>query len=363
MKLLIDAHVLDDLSQGSKTYLKGLYTSVLKTDHDDEFYFATNSSASVPREIGGQANVRNLQYASHNRFMRLGWEIPQMVKKNRIEWAHYQYISPVVKSCSELVTIHDLLFLDYPEYFPLDYRLIKNFLFKRSARRAEWVLTVSEYSRQALMRHYGIDPDRIIVTPNGILDLFWEKENGENDACERYGLKNYILYVSRIEPRKNHLGLLKSYLELQLWKQGIQLVYVGGVGIRTQEFERQYQALSTEIKGMIIFLNDLSAADLKSIYHQSLLFVYPSFAEGFGIPPLEALACGANVICSNTTAMAEFEFLGERLFNPSNGEELKQKIEYFLKNPESNRAGITLDDLKLKYSWDSAAKKFLAIFN
>jgi glycosyltransferase involved in cell wall biosynthesis len=361
MNFFVDGHVLDDLSQGSKTYLKGLYTSLFDLDHEDDFFVATNQLSSFENEMKSHSNVHRLQYDSHNKFVRLGWEIPQLINRNKIDWAHFQYISPVVKTTSEIVTIHDLLFLDYPEYFSLNYRIVKNYLFKRSATRAEWVLTVSEYSKQALIRHYKINPERIVITPNGILDLFLDASDGPKDACSKRGLGQFILYVSRIEPRKNQLGLLRSYLDLQLWKQGIQLVYVGGVGIRTPEFEKLYQSLDENIKPMIFFFNDLSLPELKQFYKNCDLFVYPSFAEGFGIPPLEAVACGSNVICSNTTAMSEFQFMGDRLFNPLDREEMTQKIDYFLKNKGTDINAMQVY-VKTHYSWNIAAERFLRLF-
>ena len=363
MRLLVDGHVLDDLSQGSKTYLNGLYNAVFKVDHQTEYYVATNHLSSFQKGFDKRFNVHHLQYKSHNKFLRLGWEIPRAIRANKLDWAHYQYISPALKTSQEIVTIHDLLFLDYPEYFPVEYRVVKNFLFKRSARRAEWVLTVSEHSKNALVRHYDISPEKIIITPNGILDLFWEESQNEIALGQHpFGIQEYILYVSRIEPRKNQLGLLRAYLNLKLWDKGIQLVFVGGVGIKTPEFDSMYENLSEKVKGMIVFLRDVPAIELKWLYKNCLLFVYPSFAEGFGIPPLEALACGANVICSNTTAMAEFDFLKERSFDPNVLEEMTQKIEYFLDNPDRARSGITMEFLKTHYSWETAARRFLAIF-
>ena len=363
MKLLVDAHVFDDLSQGSKTYLMGLYAAVLSLDSKDDFYFATESKSSLARELENYPNSHHLQYRFHNKFFRLGWDITGLIRKNKIDWAHFQYISPARKTCPEIVTVHDLLFLDFPEYFPQDYRLAKNFLFKRSAKRAEWVLTVSEFSKKALIEHYGLDPERIILTPNGILDFFWEEDHQVAAIASRDDLDKYILYVSRFEPRKNQLGLLEAYLKLGLWKQGIKLVYVGGTGIRTHEFQERYQALDGKIKRSILFLEDLQLPDLKWLYKNCLLFVYPSFAEGFGIPPLEALACGANVVCSNTTAMSEFRFLGERLFDPNNVEEMLHKIDFFLKNPASGNGLAIREHIKAHYSWDVAARQFLSIFS
>lgn len=362
MRFLVDAHVFDDLSQGSKTYLKGLYSSVLTTDRKDNFYFATNTIEGFEKELEHFENSHHIRYSGHNKFFRLGWEIPLLVKRNKIDWAHFQYISPVQKSCKEIVTIHDVLFLDFPEYFPQDYRLFKNFLFRRSARRAEWVLTVSEYSKRALIKHYGIDEQKIIITPNGILDFFWGPRILKSDVASRNGLEKFILYVSRFEPRKNQVGLLRSYLGLNLWKQGIQLVLVGGKGISTPEFKKCYDGLDARIKKKIFFLEDLSLTDLKWLYENCLLFVYPSFAEGFGIPPLEALACGANIICSNTTAMSEFDFLDTRLFDPRNEKEMTEKIKYFLDHPHDEDMSSVGDYLKTRYSWDTAAKQFLTLF-
>ena len=362
MKLLVDAHVFDDLSQGSKTYLEGIYSAVVDKDSQDDFYFASHDRGAIPEKLLGQANTHHLQFTGHNKFVRLGLNIPDLIKKNKIEWAHFQYISPLVKTCPEIVTIHDLLFLEYPQYFPRDYRVIRNFLFKRSAKRAEWVLTVSEFSRAALIRYYQLDPKKVIITPNGILDFFWEPADIAADTGHLPGLDQFILYVSRFEPRKNQAGLLRSYLDLQLWKQGIQLVFVGGKGIRSAEFDQRYESLNDQIKRMILFFRDLPSVNLKWLYQNSLLFVYPSFAEGFGIPPLEAIACGANVICSSATAMSEFRFLGDRLFEPTRRDEMTQKMDFYLKHPSTDSSTSIRDHVRNQYSWDVAAQRFLSIF-
>ena len=362
MRVFVDAHVFDDLSQGSKTYLNGLYTSVLAVNLQDDFYFASNQISSVTKEFGTSLNVHALQYRSHSRVIRLGWNIPQLIQDHKIDWAHFQYISPARKTCAEIVTIHDLLFLDFPDYFPRNYRLARNFLFRRSAKRADWVLTVSEFSKNALMEYYDLDEEKIIITPNGILDFFWKHDNGTSDIGIKHNLKRFVLYVSRFEPRKNQLGLLDAYLKLELWKQEIQLVFVGGVGIQNSKFQMRYNSLDDKLKKCILVLEELSLRDLKWLYEKCELFVYPSFAEGFGIPPLEALACNANVICSNTTAMSEFRFLGDRLFDPNNQNKLIEKIEFYLKNPGSGKNQALQEYVKAHYSWDTAAKKFLGIF-
>ena len=356
MNFFIDCHVFDDLSQGSKTYLKGLYSAALKGKADWNFYFAAFDSNVLQCELPDYAHRHIEKLTSHNKLVRLGWEIPQLIKKSKSQFAHFQYISPLVKTCSEILTIHDLLFLDFPEYFPVDYRLIKNFLFKRSAKRADLILTVSEYSKDAIIRHYGISPTKIAITPNAVLETFFDKGEVLPEINLKYGVSKYILYVSRIEPRKNHLGLLRSYCDLELWKEGIQLVFIGGVGIKSEEFTTYYTQLSKQVKECIFFFENLSLPELKAFYTKSLLSVYPSFAEGFGIPPLEAVACGANVLCSNTTAMKEFSFLGERLFDPNDLNELKEKISHYLSHPPGEAELTSMQErIRRTYNWDASA--------
>ena len=362
MRLFVDAHVFDDLNQGSKTYLKGLYSSVLRMQSQDEFFFASNEISSTRRELNQSGNFHPLQYRSSNKFIRLGSDISRLIKENQIDWAHFQYISPLVKTCNEVVTIHDLLFLDYPEYFPLKYRLINGYLFGRSAKRAEWILTVSEFSKAAIVKHYNIRPEKIIITPNGILDLFWEPDKAISDFASR-DFNDFVLYVSRIEPRKNHIGLLKSYALLELWKRGIKLIFVGGLGIPSPEFYAYLKTLPERVKKSVIFLENVELSDLKWLYQNCRLFVYPSFAEGFGIPPLEALACGANVICSGTTAMSEFGFLKDRLFDPNDQQDLTDKIQYYLDDIIPRDQEATRRWIRINYSWELASERFMNLFH
>ena len=180
---------------------------------------------------------------------------------------------------------------------------------------------------------------------------------------ERYGLKSFILYVSRFEPRKNHAGLLQAYIDLALWKQGIQLAFAGGKGIRSGRFDQLYNTLTAEQKKFVVFLGDVSLPDLKWLYRKCLLFAYPSFAEGFGIPPLEALACGAKVICSNTTAMSEFTFLKDGLFDPNDQGDLTDKLRLFATNRVSPNQSESRDWVRKTYSWESSAATFLAMLH
>ena len=133
------------------------------------------------------------------------------------------------------MTVHDLLFLDFPQYFPLSYRLKNGFMFWKSARRADVLLTVSEYSKDEIYRHFKIAKNKIGVTFNGV--LLPEKDLPKTEVRERLGLRKYILTVSRIEPRKNHISLLKAFVEMKLYNDGYKLVFVGGYDWSNREFD------------------------------------------------------------------------------------------------------------------------------
>jgi glycosyltransferase involved in cell wall biosynthesis len=357
MNLFLDAHVFDDAGQGSRTYLEGIFKEAIQNRKDINFVMAALDPKELQKEFGTLENVRYEKFAKQNKYYRLAIDIPNKIASGRIDVAHFTYISPLVKKCREIVALHDLLFLDMPQYFPTNYRLTKNYLFKRSARRADWITTLSEYSRESIVRHFGIKREKIIITPCGILDLFWEESKDETNIKEKYKLKDYILYVSRIEPRKNHIALLKAYVELGLWKRDIKLVLIGSPAITVREFDDYLNSLDAKVKSNIVFLKGLTAEEIQAFYSKSLLTVYPSLGEGFGIPPLEAAVCGAQVLCSNATAMRDFHFFGDMHFDPADLGALKEKMTYYINNPlpDTRRLAIR-NTIKENYNWSASSE-------
>ena len=354
MKLLVDCHVFDGKYQGTRTYLEGLYTH-LTQNRDIDFYFAAYDVEKLKTVFGESDNITYIQISNDCSVKRLTFVYPQIIRKYRIDYAHFQYITPFLKCCKEIVTIHDLLFIDYPQYFPLLYRFAKKILFKRAALRADILLTVSKYSQEAIWRHFGIDETDIHITYNGILPNCSHKI----DVKKKYGIQKYILSVSRIEPRKNYLILLKAFNELSLWDAGYYLVIVGVKDLNYHEFYAYYNSLKEDIKNKIIFLQ-VPFDDLVALYANASLFVFPSLAEGFGIPPLEALTYGCPLLCSNATAMSEFEFPDVISFNPLDFEELKRKMKDLLTKYPINLQEIRRKIL-FKYDWAKIADDFYNI--
>lgn len=360
MNILIDAHVFDDKHQGTRTYLKGLYSALIPLAKDWNFFLVASDIVNLKKEFGEHDNVTYVELKNHNKFYRLLFELPAIIKRYKIDYTHFQYIGTPVKTNKQIITTHDILFEqeEFKSYFPLKYRLVNGFLFKHSAKRADVLLTVSNYSRQKISELYQIPIEKIYITPNAVNTQFEVKTYPEvskpiND------LGKYILYVARIEPRKNHLALLKAFTELQLAKKGYKLVFVGRKDIPYPELEN-YIEISKEVNNnAIIWLDNIPNDNLANYYKNCQLFVFPSFAEGFGIPPLEAMALGCKVLCSKKTAMVDFKLPESLTFDPYNVQELKQKMEQLL------NSNMILTDIYsqilTKYSWKKIANDFYGL--
>lgn len=352
--IFVDCHVFDGNLQGTTTYLKGLYHELIK-DKSKNFFLAAHNIEKLQSIFGIYENVTYLQYSSKNKFFRLLFDIPKLITQNKIDYAHFQYVVPPVKRCKYIVTIHDILFLDFPEYFPRFYRIKNSFLFKYSANKSEVVLTVSEYSKERIERHFNISDVKII--PNAVDSEYFKQYNKENEAQvvkNKFNLENYFLFVSRWEPRKNHLTLLKTFVENGYYKK-YKLVFVGDDAIENKRYNNYYNLLGNEVKEQIISLKKIGFHDLVHLVRASTLSVYPSFAEGFGIPPLESIASSIPTVCSNTTAMSDFKFIGNCLFDPSSSDDLNLKIMIALQDDliEEKR-----NEVRLKYKWDLSAQIF-----
>lgn len=328
---------------------------------DITFVLAAQNIPNIKRLFGHRKNIEYVRLGDHSRIYRLMVEYPRIIQKYRIDLAHFQYIAPWVATCKRIVTVHDILFEDYPNFFPFSYRLSRHFLFKESAKRADMLLTVSDYSRRRISDVYKIPESDIYITHNGVSKDF---RRLDRDACTEYisktfGISNYILYVSRFEPRKKQVTLLQAYKDLRLDRKGVELVLIGIKSIADPLFDQKYEECGEELKSHIHILNHVPYAELLKWYAGASLFVYPSEAEGFGIPPLEAGACGVPVICNNKTAMQDFTFFGDNLISTDNTELLKSRIIDLLEEgKDSEKLTKIREDIFSNYSWDIIARDF-----
>jgi glycosyltransferase involved in cell wall biosynthesis len=361
-KIFVDCHVFDHGFQGTRTYIQGLYLELIK-DKNTNFYFAAHDLENLKKIFGQEENVFYLKLKSNNKFYRLLIDIPKLISLNNIDFAHFQYIVPPIKKCKYIVSTHDVLFLEFPQYFP-KFNSIKNkILFKHGAKNADIILTGSKYSKNKI-EHY-LNVKDVKVTVYGVESVFfkeYDKNLVQEEVQKKYGFKKYLVYISRHEPRKNHHRLLKSFIDLELYNN-YSLVLIGDVSIRDKEFDKLYLELSESIKNKIVLINKVSFIDMIELLRGATLAVYPSIAEGFGLPPLESVAAKIPTLCSKTTSMAEFDFFESDFINPLDIDELKSKILAKLNKTDRERQSELSKLVAEKYNWIIAAKQFKQILD
>jgi glycosyltransferase involved in cell wall biosynthesis len=344
IKIFVDAHCFDTQYQGTQSFLLQLYTALLQHYPQLDIYMGAYYTNRIQAAFPLLPTNHILPYKSlRPAALRFVTDIPRLLKQQAFDFAHFQYIAPwPVKGCKFIVTLHDVLFNDFPHAFPWGFRQSRNKLFGGSIKRATVKTTVSTYAKQRIMHHYGVPDAELHLVPNAIPPLptdILDKTAARQQIKERFGIENFILYVSRLEPRKNHLLLLKAWLECHLYRQGIALVFVGSrndaTGSKSAPLLKAMQQLPANAKPFFHHIEQVERDTLPLFLQAARLFVYPSLAEGFGIPPLEAAVAGTPVLCSKATAMQDFTFFGKGLFDPHDKQELKDKMDVMLNHPPS----------------------------
>ena len=354
MRIAVDAHVFDEKFQGSRTYLEGIYREAIQLKKDWEFYFFAKDVDNLESVFGKWNHVHYVPLTSKNKYNRLLFEFPRLLKKHQIDFAHFQYITPLTSSSKYFVTTHDILLLEprFKKYFPWKYRMLNGILFKRAARRSNFVLTVSGYSKQKIEEYLGLPSASIYITPNAVTKPSVKIE--KDYVKKHYGIEKYILYVSRVEPRKNHLTLLRAFLNLKLHEKGYSLVFVGARDLPYPALDSFIDKHEEELKDAFHQLPGISGEALQHFYALAQAFVYPSLAEGFGIPPLEAAMHGTPVICSNATAMKDFSFFKHHI-DPSDQQAMEKSIVEVVNGNHDNPDQI-IQAIDQQYSWKKAAE-------
>lgn len=354
IRILVDCHVFDHGFQGTRTYIEGIYQEFTK-NQNFIFYLVSEKPEITKAVFGEQQNIVYLTYQSRNKFSRLLFEIPSIIKKHAIDYTHFQYIVSPFKKGKYIVTTHDVLFLDFPKYFPTLNRIKNDFLYHQSAKMADVRLTVSNYSKLMIEKHYKLN--NYAITPNAVKDVFFEdydKSAIRNEVNKKYNLTDYIIYISRWEPRKKHDLILKSFIDLKLCESH-QLVFIGDTTFRNEAYDALYNSLANNVKDKILSIEKTDFDTMIQLLRGAKASVYPTIAEGFGIPPLEAIAAKIPTLCSNKTAMSDFDFFEEFFFDPYNEEEFKTKLANLLATDNTERVTEIAKKMADKYNWKKAA--------
>jgi len=310
MKVGIEGSALDSGRGGDETYLRNLLAGLALVSRagEHEFVVYLPAAAQVPREIAGDARFSIRRLARLPSPIRYAIDLPRRVASERpgVDLLLTTNHAPLVSTAPRVLLVHDLSFRHHPEQYSLTTRLRLNWLVPLHIRQARLVLTVSEFSRQDLMTTFGLAPERVVVVPpaihtNGVVDA---RPDGTASLGARGVGDHFFLYLGNLHPRKNVARLVDAYARARSGSAAVaahQLVIAGAPGWHSEEVARAAAALP----GLVVMLGRIDDTERDVLLRRATALVYPSLFEGFGLPPLEAMAAGTPVLASATTAMPE----------------------------------------------------------
>ena len=290
MIIAIDGHMLGDRSGGNESH----YTNILramKPDKEDTVYLFVKSGADVSEF---EEKFRIVRFASESPFRRNFTELDRLCRQYKVQVLHTQYFIPFIRSCRTVCTIHDICFEHYKNIFTKTEYCRQKLLIPYAAKHSEYIFTVSEHAKADIVEHYHVDPARVIVTYNAVSEDFRvlsREELDEAELRERFAIGSapFVLSVGNLQPRKNLPRLIEAFNQ---WKaessSPARLVIVGKKAWMYSEILKSAGSAS----GNIVLTDYVSNEDLVRLYNAAESFVFPSYFEGFGIPPLEVLALG-----------------------------------------------------------------------
>jgi glycosyltransferase involved in cell wall biosynthesis len=306
LRIGIDAHALGSNLGGNETYLRSLLTGLSHHPEHDYILYITHAGALeiADRLLPGS----ECRLVSENPLKRLGLDLAIASRFHGLDLLHLQYVAPLFPGCPISLLIHDLSYEHAPSWFrPLEVTRFR-WTIPRSAALAAVVLTISEFCREDIIRRLKLPPDRVVVAPNALPPFCQPAGGDEIDSLKRrLGISNrYILALGNLQPRKNITTLMRAWKTVMASPsmQDVTLVITGKKAWLYEEILNE-AGPDKAMEDRILFTGYLVEEDLPALYSGALLFVYPSLFEGFGLPPIEAMACGTPVIVGENSALPE----------------------------------------------------------
>lgn len=365
MRIAIDASTISTQG-GPRTYVLGLIDALLRIDPDNEYIVFYND----PVHIGRFPAAKELVLSGKNPLARLWREhvlLPRACMRERVDLLHCPKSAiPYFSPCPVVVTLHDLIPLKHPETEKFAAQLYWRLQIPIAARRSSFIITDSEHARQEILEDFGSLPEKVKAIMLGFDPRMTKpRDVADGDVvCRKYGLPSeYLLYVGTIQPRKNLDTLIQAFYRLKCGGQfDHKLVIVGRKGWLYEQLFNSIMELGLESD--IIFTGFVPDEELPFIYDRAKVFLYLSLFEGFGLPPLEAMACGVPVITSNTTSLPEVVSNAGITVSPTDVDAVALAIRRVLADPqlaeEMREAGRNRAE---HFSWETAACETLAVYN
>jgi glycosyltransferase involved in cell wall biosynthesis len=371
MRIALDGLPLSEPKTGVGHYTFELARALALAAPSDEFELVSPRPFLPLMENEGKASLPpNLQAVQaqvgplSRRWFLFG--LPRYIKQRQFALFHgTNYEVPLVKSCPAVLTIHDLSLLLHPETHEVGRVRRARRRWPLMARAATLIVTPTESVRREVCAHLSIESSRVLAVPEAPRRVFHRKGTKETLAVrKRLGIEDdFLLFVGTIEPRKNLLALVRAFREvLRETKARLQLVIAGKAGWLTNDLFTEVREAG--LSERIVFTGYLPDDDLCALYSSCRAFVYPSLYEGFGLPPLEAMACGAAVIASRIPSISEVVGDAALLVAPTDTEHLARRIITLLQDENMRRLMAEKGMRRAaEFSWERTARLMREIYD
>ena len=362
MKIGIDARAAKWYrGTGIGTYAYQLIHSLNKIDNYNDYLLFVPEDCKLNIPFQKNFHIENIAQYNQNNFWNEVTVCNNLIDKS-MDIYHVPQNGiglPKDKNCPFVITLHDVIPCRMPETVGDQYLKIFNEKLPDIIPLCDGIITVSEYSKEDIIKAFNFPREKIYVTYLASEDIYkpYDKALSKSIIKKNYFITgDYILYVGGFSPRKNILGLLDSFsLLLPKLKKDMKLVIAGIKGKSYEMYRKRAEDL--HIEGSVIFPGFISMDHMPFLYNACELFVYPSFYEGFGLPPIEAMACGVPVITSNATSIPEIVKDSTLLVNPYDINDLSEKM-YNVLHDDFLRQSLITKGLKRAsdLTWEHTAK-------
>lgn len=368
MRIGIDLIPIIGGGAGLQRYAQQLIEGLAKFGHENEYVLFLNEKVYNSFSIK-QDNFKNIKVRTppRTRFVFGQIYLPFRSIFENLDLLHSPVsASPYFTSKKSVVTVLDLTFLLYPETMTKRSRFYWDFFMRLSIKKAWRIITMSESTKGDLINYFGVPDKKIRVIHISLIEDLSRSKLAKSHierVKKKYGLpERYILYLGTLEPRKNIKRLVQAFYKVK--KKGdieYKLIIAGKKGWLFSDIFQVVNDL--DLRDDVIFTGFIPDKDLPGIYSGAALFVFPSLYEGFGLPPLEAMACGTPVITSNVSSLPEVVGNAAILIDPYNIEELADAIYRVLSdaNLRSEMINKGLSQVK-KFSWERCARETLRVY-
>ncbi|MEP6921455.1 MAG: glycosyltransferase family 1 protein [bacterium] len=366
MRIAIDAHSVGTGLGGNESYATNLIEALAEIDSVNHYTLYVTRDEAIQRFSNRWRNFKVRPTLPHTPLIRIPLTLSAELRKNPVDLLHVQFSGPPLAPCPVVVSIHDLSFEHLPETFKRRSRAQLRLTVRHSARKAAHILALSEHARADIVETYGIAPERVTAIPIAAANHFMPiKDLRELQRIRHtYGISgDYILSVGSIQPRKNLARLVEAYARLHRARAGQvpQLVIAGKRAWLYGDTLRKIK--ESGVADSVIVPGYVPDADLPALYSGALCFVYPSYFEGFGLPPLEAMNCGAPVITGNRTSLPEVVGNAGLLVDPFDVEAIANGIAQILDDSDLRSQLRTSGFERARmFDWKETAKQTLEVY-